>query len=112
MPSVRSRLVWAKAQSSFLEKPRPASAVAWVDDRLGFAFENGLADCPRVEQIKHDRVGTERPEPLAASRRPKRPDHIVASLDQLGNEPGTDGAARAGNENSHRVLLVVPSQLR
>src|SRR5215472_1475693 len=29
VPSVRSRLVSAKVRSSFLEKPRPASAVAW-----------------------------------------------------------------------------------
>ena len=35
------------------------------------------------------------------------PDHIVACIHQLGNEPAANGAARSGDENAHRVLLFV-----
>jgi hypothetical protein len=44
------------------------------------------------------------------SRRPERADHLVASIDQLGDEPGADGTARACNEDSHRVITLGISQ--
>jgi hypothetical protein len=33
-------------------------------------------------------------------------DDLVASVDQPGDEPGADGAAGSGDEDSHRKLLV------
>jgi hypothetical protein len=34
-------------------------------------------------------------------------DHLVACVDQLGNEPDTDRTARSCDEDSHRVLLCL-----
>jgi hypothetical protein len=75
-----------------------------MDDRLGLGFEDGLPHSARVEQIERDRLRAERPYPLAVSWRPEGTDHLVPSIDQLGNEPGADGTARPRNENSHDVL--------
>ena len=78
-----------------------------VNDRLGLGFEHRLAHRAGVKQVEGDRLRAERPHAVAASRRPERAGHLVASIDQLGNEPGADRTARACNEDSHRELLLV-----
>jgi hypothetical protein len=58
VPSVRSRFVWAKLRSRFLEKRTSAGAGRLMDDRVGLRFEDGLAHGARIEQIKRDRSGS------------------------------------------------------
>ena len=48
----------------------------------------------------------DRADALLVLRRAERADHLVAAIDQLGDEPGADGAARAGDEYTHHVLLT------
>ena len=103
MPSVRSRLVGAKLRSRFRENPASASAVAWWTIASGSASSDGPAHGARVEQIEHDRLRAERPDPLGVARRPGGPDHLVAALDQLRDEPGADRTARPRHEHSHRI---------
>jgi hypothetical protein len=76
--------------------------IAW-----GSVSEHRLAHRAGVEQVERDRLRAERPHALAVSRRPERADRLVASIDQLGNQPGADRTARACNEDSHRELLLV-----
>jgi hypothetical protein len=75
-----------------------------MNDRLGLGFEHRLAHRAGIEQIERDRLRAKRPHPLAMSRRPERADHLVASIDQLGDEPGADRTARTCDENSHGVI--------
>src|SRR5262249_21590981 len=77
-----------------------------VNDRLGLGFEDGLANGARVEQIERDRLRAERPDTLAATWRPEGADDLVPLIDQLRDEPGADGTARPGNENSHDDSLL------
>jgi hypothetical protein len=74
-----------------------------VDDRVRLRFQHGFADGARVEQIEHDRVRPERAKALGVFGRPGGADHVVSCLDQLGNQPGTDCAARSGDEDFHGV---------
>ena len=76
-----------------------------MDDRVGLGFEDGLAHGARVEQVEHDRLRPERPYAFGVLGRRGGADHLVPSLDQLGDEPGSDRTARSCNEDSHRVLL-------
>jgi hypothetical protein len=76
-----------------------------MDDRVRLGLEDGLAHGARVEQVEGDRMGPERAQPLGVAGRAERADHLVPSVDQLGNEPAADGAARSCDEDSHRVLL-------
>ena len=81
-----------------------------VDDRLGLGFEHAPPHRGRVEQIERDRLRAERPHALGAVSRPERADHLVASLDELGDEPGADHTARSYNEDSHRISPSVTSR--
>jgi hypothetical protein len=76
-----------------------------MDDRVGPAFEHGLANGARVEQVEGDRLPAECPYTLGVSGRPRGADHLVPALDQLSDEPASDRAARSCDEDSHRVLL-------
>ena len=73
-----------------------------VDDRVGLGLEDGLAHGARVEQIERDRLRPERPHALGVAGRPGGADHLVPSIDQLGDEPGADRTARSCDEDSHR----------
>jgi hypothetical protein len=66
-----------------------------MDDRVGRGGEDGLAHGPRIEQIERQRLRPERPYTLRVAGRPVGADHLVASIGQLGDKPGADGAARA-----------------
>jgi hypothetical protein len=73
-----------------------------VHDRLGLGLEHGLAHRARVEQVEPDRLRAEPAQQLAARAGAVRPDDVMAFVDQLGNEPAADRAARAGDEYAHR----------
>ena len=96
-----------KAAVEVLEVAQVGQRRRLVDDCLGLGFENRLAHRAGREQVERDRLRAERPDTLTVSRRSERADHLVASIDQLGNEPGADRTARACNEDSHRELLLV-----
>jgi hypothetical protein len=83
-----------------------------VDDRVGLVFEHGLSHGAGIEQIELDRLRAERPQAFVVSWGPEGADHLVSSIDQLGNEPAADGTARPRNENSHHVLLTALSHRR
>src|SRR5215469_17536204 len=57
-----------------------------------------------VEHVELDRLGTEGSDPLVVPGRPEGPDDLVPAGDELRNEPGTNGAARPSDEDSHDVL--------
>jgi hypothetical protein len=76
-----------------------------VDDGLGLALEDGLADGGRVKQIELHRLGAERPYAVGVSGRVEGADHLVPSIDQLGDKPGADSTACPGDENSHCLVL-------
>ncbi len=76
-----------------------------MDDRVGLGLEDGLPDGAGVEQVEGDRPGSEGPHALGALGRRRGADHLVAAIDQLGDEPGADRTARSGDKDSHRVLL-------
>jgi len=78
-----------------------------VDDRVRLGLEHRPAHGRTIEQIERDRLGAERPQAFRFFGRPRGADHLVASPNQLGNEPGADRTARSCNEDSHRVLLLV-----
>ena len=107
MPFVRSRLVSANVLSRLRPNFAFASAVASWTIASGSLSSTALRTAPRVEQIERDRPRAERPQLLGACRRVVGADHLVACVDQLGNEPAADRAARSCDENAHRVLLFV-----
>ena len=80
-----------------------------VDDRVRRGLEHGPAHGRAIEQIERDRLGAERPEVLRLLGRPRGADHLVASLDELGDQPGADRTARSCNEYSHWVAPSVTS---
>jgi hypothetical protein len=90
-----------------LEVPQIRKSGRLMDDGVRFGFENGRTDGSSVEQIERDRFRPERPYPFSVSGRVEGADHLVPTIDQLGNEPGADGATRASDENSHRGVLSV-----
>jgi hypothetical protein len=77
----------------------------FMDDRVGLRREHRTAHGGRVEEVERDRLGAERAYAFSTLGRGGRADHVVSSLDQLGNEPGANRAARSGYEDSHRILL-------
>jgi hypothetical protein len=97
-------LVCANVRSKFLEKRRSARAVAWWTIRLALGLENGLAHGGRVEQLERYRLGPELAYTLGLGGRSGGADHLVPSIDQLGDEAGADRTARPDDEDSHRVL--------
>jgi hypothetical protein len=78
-----------------------------IDDRVGPGGGNRLAHCPRVERVEHSRLGSEPAQPLCLLGRAGAADHLVAALQQLGDEPAADRTARPYHEDSHRSLLFV-----
>jgi hypothetical protein len=102
-------MVCAKTRSKFREKRAFPSAVAWWTIASG-ARLRAPPCAPRRDRADRDRLRAKRAHALAMSRRPERADHLVASIDQLGDEPGADRTARACNEDSHRVIPLGISQ--
>ena len=80
-----------------------------MDDRVGLGGGNRLAHCVGIERVEHDRLGPEPAQLFCLAGRAGAADHVVAALDQLGNEPMADHAACSYHEDSHRVLLSVTS---
>ena len=78
-----------------------------MDDRLGLGREDGRVYGARVEQVESDRLGAERPQAFVVADGPERADHLVAAVEQLGDESRADGAAGAGYEDSHGVCSFV-----
>jgi hypothetical protein len=76
-----------------------------VDDRVGRGAEDGLPDGLGIEQVELDRLGAELPHAIGALRRGRGTDHLVAGLDQLGDEPGADGTVCSCYKDSHWVHL-------
>jgi hypothetical protein len=76
-----------------------------VGDRVRLGREDGLAHGTRVEQVELDRLRPERAYGVCLAGRAVGADHLVPSVDELGYEPAPDGAAGAGDENSHGFLL-------
>jgi hypothetical protein len=77
-----------------------------MDDRIGCGIDDRLANGVAVEEIERDRLRPERPKTLGVPGRPESADHLVASIDQPGNESCADGTARPRNEDPHHVLPV------
>ena len=105
MPSVRSLLVCANVRSKLREKVSVRQGRRLVDDRVRLGLEHGPAHGRAIEQIERDRLGAERPYVFRFLGRRRGADHLMASVDELGDQPGADRTARSCNEDSHRVLL-------
>jgi hypothetical protein len=78
-----------------------------VDDRVGTRSEQGGVHRAPVEQVEHDRLGSLVFEPPGSLRGASGADHLVPALDELRDEPGSDGARGACDEHSHRSLLSI-----
>jgi hypothetical protein len=83
-----------------------------VDDRVGRGAEDGLPDGLGVEQVEQDRLRAQLAHPVGARGRGRGADHLVTALDQLGYEPGADGAARARYKDSHGSPFVTSASFR
>jgi hypothetical protein len=92
-----------------LKSLRPASAVAWWTIASGLVSTTTLRTA-RVEQVEHDRLCPQRVQAFGLVGRAGGADHLVASVDELRDEPGADGAARPRDEDSHRVCAKTPGQ--
>jgi hypothetical protein len=80
-----------------------------VDDRVRRGLDHGPADGRTIEQIERDRLSAERPYVFGFLSRRRGADHLMASGDKLGDQPGADRTARSCNEDLHRVSPLVPS---
>ena len=108
VPSVRSRLVWAKVRSTLLREAASASAVAWWTMASGLASRTTAARTARASSSPARPVRRR----ARAAARPCRvsgngADHLVALFAQPRDEPGADRAAGSDDQNSHDLLLIL-----
>jgi hypothetical protein len=74
-----------------------------VNDRIGPRGDDRPCNRDRVENVKHDGFGTEDAQLIGFGQRPCTANDVVASPDELGDEPRSDRASRPGDEHSHRT---------
>jgi hypothetical protein len=74
-----------------------------VDDRVRLGLEHGSAHGRAIEQIERDVLRAERPYVFGLLGRPRGADHLMASVDKLGDQPRADRTARSYKKDSHRV---------
>jgi hypothetical protein len=106
VPSVRNRFVAAKLSSKCLKSVTPVSAVASWTIASGGGRQR-LLHGRAVEQVERDRLCAKLGEGVSPGRRAGSPDHVMAALNELGNEPGADRSGRSSHEDSHRSLPSV-----
>ena len=76
-----------------------------MDHRIGLGGDDGLDYGLAVKKVECDGVGAERFQARRLLGRAGCADHLVSGVDQLGDEPGADGAARSYNKDLHHLLL-------
>jgi hypothetical protein len=106
VPFVRSSLVPASTSSHVAAELDVGEGGRLVHDRLRLCLEHRFAHRRRAEQVEPHRLCAEGPQPLGPRRAVVGTDHLVPRLDQLRDEPSADRAARAYEQDSHRILLL------
>jgi hypothetical protein len=94
------------------ERGRPAERGELVHDHLGLGPGDRAGDRLRVERVHDHRFGAQAREAFGPGRRPGGADDLVAPGDELGDQRGSDGAGRTGDEDPHDVSFPLQQETR